>query len=115
MIDPRSTRAYKLEKENREVKKEIERLNNIVEEYKNANEYHQNIIHELETMKQPNQLYSENVKLRAENNRLNNIINEYTKWLEAHLDDEFYWFKMYSKLQDLKKELIKSERNKNNF
>ena len=34
--------------------------------------------------------------------RLNNIINEYTKWLEAHLDDEFYWFKMYSKLQDLK-------------
>ena len=55
---------------------EIERLNNIVEEYKNANEYHQNIIHELETMKQPNQLHSENVKLRAENNRLNNIINE---------------------------------------
>lgn len=34
--------------------------------------------------------------------RLNNIINEYTKWLEAHLDDEFYWFKMYSKLQELK-------------
>ena len=24
---------------------EIERLNNIIEEYKNANEYHQNIIH----------------------------------------------------------------------
>ena len=30
MIDPRSTRAYKLEKENRELKKEIERLNNII-------------------------------------------------------------------------------------
>jgi len=30
MIDPRSTRAYKLEKENKELKKEIERLNNII-------------------------------------------------------------------------------------
>lgn len=27
MIDPRSTKAYKLEKENRELKKDIERLN----------------------------------------------------------------------------------------
>lgn len=34
--------------------------------------------------------------------RLQNIIDEYTKWLEAHLDDEFYWFKMYDKLQELK-------------
>lgn len=32
MIDKRSTRAYKLEKENRELKKEIERLNNITNE-----------------------------------------------------------------------------------
>ena len=34
--------------------------------------------------------------------RLNNIINEYEKWLKAHLDEEFYWFKMYDKLQELK-------------
>ena len=61
--------------------KEIERLNNIIEEYKNANEYHQNIIHELETMKQPNQLHSENVKLRAENKRLNNIIKEVREYI----------------------------------
>ena len=71
---------------------EIERLNNIVEEYKNANEYHQNIIHELETMKQPNQLHSENVKLRAENNRLNNIINEFDKLIENEINE--------SKLED---------------
>lgn len=32
MIDPRSTRAYKLEKENRELKKEKERLNNIIKD-----------------------------------------------------------------------------------
>lgn len=32
MIDKRSTKAYKLEKENRELKKEIERLNNIINE-----------------------------------------------------------------------------------
>lgn len=30
MIDPRSTKAYKLEKENRELRNEIERLNNII-------------------------------------------------------------------------------------
>ena len=47
-----------------------------------ANEYHQNIIHELETMKRPNQLYSENVKLRAENNRLNNIINKAINYMD---------------------------------
>lgn len=34
--------------------------------------------------------------------RLNNIINEYENWLKAHLDEEFYWFKMYDKLQGLK-------------
>ena len=67
--------------------KEIERLNNIIEEYKNANEYHQNIIHELETMKQPNQLYSENVKLRSENKRLNNIINELEKYCIEEIED----------------------------
>lgn len=55
---------------------ENKELKNKIEVYKNANEYHQNIIHELETMKQPNQLHSENVRLRAENKRLNNIINE---------------------------------------
>ena len=78
-------RLTKVEQEhqriNGELREENKRLNNIIEEYKNANEYHQNIIHELETMKQPNQLHSENVKLRAENNRLNNIINELEKWL----------------------------------
>lgn len=30
MIDPRSTRAYKLEKKNKELKKEIERLNKLI-------------------------------------------------------------------------------------
>lgn len=34
MVDPRSTRAYKLEKENRALKKEIERLNNIINKTK---------------------------------------------------------------------------------
>lgn len=63
------------------------RLNNIIKEYKNANEYHQKIIHELETMKQPNQLHSENVKLRAENNRLNNIIKEVRKALEKSIEE----------------------------
>ena len=32
MIDRRTTKAYKLEKENKELKKEIERLNNIINE-----------------------------------------------------------------------------------
>ena len=70
----------------RKQQQEIERLNNIINEYKNANEYHQNIIHELETMKQPNQLYSENVKLTAENNRLNNILNDFEEELERELN-----------------------------
>lgn len=30
MIDPRSTKAYKLEKENKELREETERLNNII-------------------------------------------------------------------------------------
>lgn len=41
-------------------------------------------------------------ELLNEIERLNNIINEYEKWLKAHLDEEFYWFKMYDKLQSLK-------------
>ena len=76
----------------KEQQEEIERLNNIIEEYKNANEYHQNIIHELETMKQPNQLYSENVKLRSENKRLNNIIKEAREYVESN--------KQYAELED---------------
>ena len=69
-----------------EQEEENKRLNNIIEEYKNANEYHQKIIHELETMKQPNQLHSENVKLRIENNRLNNIINELEKYIDNEIE-----------------------------
>ena len=79
MVIKRQAETIKLQE------KEIERLNNIIEEYKNANEYHQNIIHELETIKQPNQLYGENVILRAENNRLNNIINELEKYIKVDL------------------------------
>ena len=39
MIDKRSTKAYKLEKENRELKKEIERLNNIINELEKTLNY----------------------------------------------------------------------------
>ena len=42
-----------------------------------------------------------NKRVEQENIKLNNIINEYEKWLKAHLDEEFYWFKMYDKLQEL--------------
>lgn len=66
---------------------ENKELKNKIEVYKNANEYHQNIIHEIETIKQPNQLHSENVKLRAENNRLNNIIKEAINYI----DDNTYY------------------------
>ena len=64
-------------------KEEIEKLNNIIEEYKNANEYHQNIIHELETMKQPNQLHSENVRLRNQLQQKENIIKEVREYIET--------------------------------
>ena len=39
MIDSRSTKAYKLEKENRELKKEKERLNNIINEFEKLLNY----------------------------------------------------------------------------
>lgn len=66
---------------------ENKELKNKIEVYKDANEYHQNIIHELETMKQPNQLHSENVRLRAENKRLNNIINELEKGIKENIEE----------------------------
>lgn len=41
-------------------------------------------------------------QLKNEVAQKDNIINEFENWLRAHLDDEFYWFKMYDKLQVLK-------------
>ena len=70
--------------------KKIEEQN---QELYDANQYHQNIIHELETMKQPNQLHSENVRLRAENNRLNNIIKD----IKSQLD----YLETYSSKEDV--------------
>ena len=99
------------------IDKEIERLNNIIEEYKNANEYHQNIIHELETMKQPNQLYSENVKLRSENKRLNNIIekleqeNAVLKTQVVNKNKYSYGIRMGSDKEWITKNLYKSMKN----
>lgn len=52
MIDTRSTRAYKLEKENRELKKEIERLNNIISELEKdmIERYHKEIDYQSKIM-----------------------------------------------------------------
>ena len=50
------------------------------------------------------ELIRESEEKDKEIERLNNIINELEKWLKAHLDDEFYWFKIYDKLQELKGE-----------
>lgn len=40
-------------------------------------------------------------------NQLTNNWNELEEWVKNHLDDEFYWFKFYDKMQT-----IKNERNK---
>ena len=99
-------------------KEEIDRLNNIIETYKNANEYHQNKIEELEKLlrKTPSQLISENANLRAKNNRLNNIINELESYLEQQWlewqDASDLWIKaqvqedriVLDKLKELKEE-----------
>ena len=63
----------------------------------------------LEEMKKEGTEFLDRLKDRVheqewEIERLNNIINELEKWLKVHLDDEFYWFKMYDKLQELKGE-----------
>lgn len=67
MIDPRSTRAYKLEKENRELKKEIELLRNGNDITKIIND---NVVFLRYQREQQEEI-----------ERLNNIINEFDKWL----------------------------------
>lgn len=47
----------------------IKELTNLLKEYKNANNYLQKIVHELETIKTPNEYHRENVKLRTVNDR----------------------------------------------
>lgn len=69
-------------------KKEIERLNEELEVYKDANKYHQNTIKELETVLRKtsaNILHSENVKLSADNNKLNNKLQEVKKEIEKNV------------------------------
>lgn len=66
MIDPRSTRAYKLEKENRELKKEIKDLMELCNKY----ELEHNTTFKLWTMKMeemPN--YEESISLKQRNEK----------------------------------------------
>ena len=59
-----------------------------------------------------NRIYNEDCKLREqrnitdaslldENYRLSSIIDELKKWLKSHLDDEYYWVKVYAKVIEL--------------
>ena len=96
----------------------IRNLQEQQQELYNANQYHQNMIHELETMKQPNQLHSENVKLRAENNRLHSIIKEVrekvNKSLNINSDYVDYDFGTELLRQELLEILDKENNNANN-
>lgn len=70
MIDPRSTKAYKLEKENRELKKEIKDLIELCNKY----EEEHNTTFKLWTMKMeemPN--YEESISLKQRNEKGNRI------------------------------------------
>lgn len=79
MIDKRSTRAYKLEKENRELKKEIERLKKREQEC---------IDHYLVQCKYASEMEGKYISA-------NYIINELEKWLEEsiekHTEDYLDW------------------------
>lgn len=59
MIDPRSTRAYKLEKENRELKKEIELLRNGNDITKIINDNVVFLKYQREQQEKINELYSD--------------------------------------------------------
>lgn len=80
MIDPRNTRAYKLEKENRELKKEIKDLIELCNKY----EEEHNTTFKLWTMKMeemPN--YEESISLKQRNE----------KAIEYLLNNKLYCFK----------------------
>ena len=80
MIDPRSTKAYKLEKENRELKKEIKDLIELCNTY----ELEHNTTFKLWTMKMeemPN--YEESISLKQRNE----------KAIEYLLNNKLYCFK----------------------
>ena len=70
-----------------DLQKKAELLEKQNDELKRANDYHQGIIHELETMKSPNQLYGENVRLRSENERLQKLtdLGEHYKHLYSEV------------------------------
>ena len=99
MIDPRSTRAYKLEKENRELKKEIGRLNNRVKQLEKSI---------MISNKKHSFITKDNIKLRT-------IINELEKYIviklkEFNTPEEYYTLKqiedIHYKLQKLKHKKI---------
>ena len=98
MIDPRSTRAYKLEKENRELKKEIERLNENNQAYQKElckvwderdNAYR--IINELEKY---------TISLQTKLQQKENIIKEVREYIEENE-------KEYGSLEDNEKIILR--------
>ena len=40
--------------------------------------------------------------LNEKYNQSTNNWNELEEWVKSHLDDEFYWFKFYDKMQTIK-------------
>jgi hypothetical protein len=72
-----------------DLQKEIENLKEQQQVLYDANRYHQNIIHELETMKPPNQLYGENVRLRSQLQQKENIIKEVREYIMSELITEW--------------------------
>ena len=101
-----------LENQNLEQHKEIERLNNIINIKKCDYDYLEMqyskmtkkdvleaLTYKCEELERLHKCYDEK---DSELIKKDNIINELEKWLKVHLDEEFYWFKMYDKLQELK-------------
>lgn len=73
MIDKRSTKAYKLDKENKRL---IELCNKYEEEHKTAFKLWTMKMEEIPT-------YEEKIEMQNEIKRLNNIINKFEKWLDT--------------------------------
>lgn len=82
MIDPRSTKAYKLEKENKELKEKIKHLMELCNKY----EEEHNTVFKLWTMKMeemPN--YEESISLKQRNEKAIEYINEnWGHWCSNH-------------------------------
>lgn len=77
MIDPRSTRAYKLEKENKRL---IELCNKYEEEHKTAFKLWTMKMEEIPT-------YKEKIEMQNEIERLNNIIDGMEKYCNEEIED----------------------------